>query len=307
MDKIDVIIKKINLRGRVEYQKPLAPLTTFQVGGPAEAFVTPADLQEAARIFQIARQEGLPFFALGRGANLLVSDKGIPGLVLNMAALNRTDLLVQTGSAVLRCEAGADVSAAVEFAFDRGFSSLEFLNGMPSTIGGAVWMNARCYGAEIADVLIKVTCADADGKIFDVPFNPAEWDYKISPFQNQDWLILSADFKAKAASRTAIKAVMEANVQDRRAKGHFRAPCAGSVFKNNRAYGDPSGVIIDRCGLKGLQIGGARVSDWHANIIINTGTATAADIRNLTLEVKDRVLKQTGFLLEEEVLYAGAW
>ena len=168
-------------------------------------------------------------------------------------------------------------------------------------------MNARCYGAEIADVLVDATILDEENRERVVPFQRDEWGYKLSPFQSRDWVIVESRFRTKPAEAETVEAVMRTNAADRMAKGHFRLPCAGSVFKNNHDFGAPSGVIIDRVGLKGLRRGGAAVSDWHANIVVNENSATASDLRGLILEVKDRVAAATGFVLEEEVIFVGDW
>jgi UDP-N-acetylmuramate dehydrogenase len=233
----------------------------------------------------------------------LVSDSGIRGIVVNMTSLDQWS----HHEGVLDAQAGLDVSAAAQLGYEGGFSCIEFLNAMPSTLGGAIFMNARCYGAEIADVLLEVTVLDEDNRIQIVPFEPSQWSYKRSPFQGRDWVILSAKLRTKPCEPSAIEAIMRANAADRESKGHFRLPCAGSIFKNNHAFGDPSGVIIDRLGLKGLARGQAAVSAWHANILVNNGGASAADMRSLIEEVQQRVFDATGFLLEEEVIYAGEW
>lgn len=303
MSNIGDLLSKINLNGSWRTDEPLAAHTTFRVGGPADAMVFPASVDDVRAVRALARREGLPLFTLGRGANLLVADRGMRGLVLNLTSLAGWSHV----DGVLSAEAGLDVSAAAEAGREGGFSCLEFLNAMPSTVGGAVYMNARCYGAEIADVLIDVTILDEDNRSRTVPFRREEWSYKRSPFQNRDWVIVGARFRTVPADPAAVARVMEANRADREAKGHFRLPCAGSVFKNNHDFGAPSGVLIDRVGLKGLRRGRAVVSDWHANIIVNEGGATAADLRALILEVKERVSQATGLNLEEEVIYAGQW
>jgi UDP-N-acetylmuramate dehydrogenase len=297
------LLSKINLKGTWRADEPLADHITFRVGGPADAMVFPATVDDVKAVRALARQENLPLFILGKGANLLVSDRGIRGLVLNLTTLAGWS----HADGVLTAEAGLDVSAAAEAGRANGFSCLEFLNAMPSTVGGAVFMNARCYGAEVADVLVDATVLDEDNEQRVIPFRKDEWAYKVSPFQGKDWTIVRARFRAIPADPAEVGKVMETNAADRQAKGHFRLPCAGSVFKNNHDFGAPSGVLIDRVGLKGLRRGRALVSPWHANIIVNEGGATAADLRALIGEVKDRVEASLGFVLEEEVIYAGEW
>jgi UDP-N-acetylmuramate dehydrogenase len=245
----------------------------------------------------------------------------------------------------MRFRAGTAVDAAVDAAAAAGLSGLEFLAGMPGTIGGAVWMNARCYEKSVSGVLVETDIlimgeaggpapggasvfsgggipADglpADGLPADdlpaddlparrtVPFNPADWGYKKSPFQGQNALILSARFSLARRDGAEIRREMEAHVQDRERKGHYRFPSAGSAFKNNRDFGRPTGKLIDELGLRGLAAGGARVAPFHGNIIINTGGASAADIRALMDEVAARVRAAAGLVLEPEILFVGEW
>ena len=303
MSTIGNLLSKINLTGSWCLGEPLSAHTTFQIGGPADAMVFPTTIDDVRAVRSVVRDEGIPLFVLGRGANLLVSDRGIRGITLNLSSLTRWSLT----DGVFRAQAGLDVSAAAEIGRSNSFSCLEFLNAMPSTVGGAVFMNARCYGSEIADVIVEALVLDEHNRQKVIPFVKDEWDYKVSPFQNRDWLIVEAAFRTTPADPSAVASVMRANAADRESKGHFRLPCAGSVFKNNHAFGAPSGVLIDRVGLKGLRRGRAVVSAWHANIIVNEGGANASDLRALIGEVKQRVAAATGFVLEEEVIYAGDW
>jgi UDP-N-acetylmuramate dehydrogenase len=198
---------------------------------------------------------------------------------------------------------------AAEFAAAKGLCGLEFLAGMPGSIGGAVWMNARCYGSEIADVLAWTQIIDfsaaGEPEIRRVTADKAAFGYKRSPFQSKDCLILSAVFNLEPGDINEIKSKMGKNRQDRQEKGHYRFPCAGSAFKNNRDFGKPTGQIIDELGLRGFQIGGAQIAPFHGNIVINTGTATSADIRALMDEVADKVKAAAGFALEPEILFVG--
>lgn len=303
MSNIGDLLSKINLTGSWRLDEPLADHTTFRVGGPADAMIFPGSFDDVRAIRALSRREGLPLFILGKGANILVADRGIRGLVVNLTSL----VGWSHRDGIFCAQAGLDVSVAAETGRSQGFSCLEFLNAMPSTVGGAVFMNARCYGAEIADVLVDAKVLDEENEVRVVPFSPDQWAYKKSPFQNRDWIIVEARFRTVPAEPTAVEAVMRTNAADRTAKGHFRLPCAGSVFKNNRDFGAPSGVLIDSVGLKGLRHGRAAVSDWHANIVVNEGGARAADLRALISEVKEQVAKVTGFVLEEEVIFVGDW
>jgi len=303
MDRILKKLGQINLTHPLRQNVTLAPLTTFKLGGPADFFAHPTSPQEMVELLRVAREIELPVFILGQGANLLISDKGIRGLVIETAGLDRLDFTPQG----VTCGAGLQVSKVIEECRNQERSALEFLYSMPSSIGGAVWMNARCYGSEISEHFEAALCLTPQLELIEIPFKSQEWEYKVSPFQVPGLIILEAQFHTKRASRENIEAVMRANESDRESKGHFRAPCAGSIFKNNRAFGNPSGVIIDQCGLKGLEIGGAQVATWHGNIIIARPGSKAAEVRELIEDIKKRVLDLKGFELEEEVIYAGEW
>jgi UDP-N-acetylmuramate dehydrogenase len=303
-------IEKINSQaefaGFLNFDEPLAPHTTFRVGGPADLFVRPEGETApvyAARLREAARNEGIPLFILGGGANIVVSDRGIRGIVLDTggwrgAAAEGSGLLVR---------AGTPVDDAVEAAAAAGLGGLEFLAGMPGTAGGAVWMNARCYEKSLSDVLLETEILGESGERLRVLARPEDFGYKKSPFQGRDVLILSARFALARRPETEIRREMAEHRQDREKKGHYRYPSAGSAFKNNRSFGMPTGKIIDELGLRGLASGGAAVAPWHGNIIINTGSASARDIRALVTEVAGRVKAAAGFVLEPEVLFVGEW
>jgi UDP-N-acetylmuramate dehydrogenase len=194
---------------------------------------------------------------------------------------------------------------------------------MPGSIGGALWMNARCYGKSVSDVLVETEILDfspgpkhaarrnggtdsaPERRL--IPFNAADFGYKKSPFQGRDVLILSGRFEFRPRPEAEIRREMEERRRDREEKGHYRYPSAGSVFKNNREFGKPTGKIIDELGLRGLASGGSQVAPFHGNIIINKGNATSSDIRSLIDEVAARVRAATGFILEPEILFAGDW
>jgi UDP-N-acetylmuramate dehydrogenase len=203
--------------------------------------------------------------------------------------------------------AGTGMDALVDAAVEQGRGGLEFLAGMPGTLGGAVWMNARCMEKSISDMLIETEIVDETGKHLILPYKDGDFSYKKSPFQGREVLILSAKFRVYEREAEEIRREAESLRRDREAKGHFRAPSAGSAFKNNRAFGKPAGKIIDELGLRGFSVGGAAVAPWHGNFIINTGNATAEDIRALVNAVTEKVRAARGFVLEPEILFVGDW
>jgi len=290
----------------VHYGEPMSGHCTFGVGGPADCFLRPSGegfRAFAAALLARAGAQGVPVFVLGGGANIVVADSGIPGIVLDMGGWTGEAGRTEGG---MRFRSGTELDDAARVAAEAGLSGLEFLAGMPGTVGGAVWMNARCYGREISDVLRETEGLDPavnPPEGFRLPADPAEFGYKRSPFQDRRSLILYASFRLVPGDPGAIRTEMEGYRRDRLDKGHFRFPSAGSVFKNNPAFGGPTGKIIDGLGLRGLRIGGAQVAPWHGNIIVNTGGASASDIRALTLDLAARVRAATGFELEPEILF----
>jgi len=296
----------------VLFNEPMSHHTTFKVGGPADVWLRPRGENFSALCANLichARKEQVPVFILGGGANIVVCDKGIRGIVLDTGAWEGR--IESAREFVLK--SGTSIDEAANIAAACGLGGLEFLAGMPGTVGGAVWMNARCYGKEIADVLNRADVMDFGGgeepriKRITIGDSPerAGFGYKKSPFQKMDCLILSAAFNLTNCDKEKILAEMEKNRNDRREKGHYLFPCAGSAFRNNRDFGKPTGRIIDELGLRGLQIGGAQIAPFHGNIVINTGGATAADIRALMYEAAAKVKSATGYVLEPEVLFVG--
>lgn len=306
--------------------------TTFGIGGPADAFARPADAESAAALLAAARAEGVELLALGGGANILVGDKGVRGIVMDTGGLRGTRLerpAALEGSrgapagedgGLLVAGAGLSIDELCLEALARGLGGLEDFFGMPGTVGGAVYMNARCYEREMSQVLARVVSAGGGGtRSLDLAADAAGWGYKRSPYQagaagaagaasTAGELILEAAFRLTrlddaGAARTA--AAMRARRADREAKGHYRLPSAGSVFKNDRRLGAPTGKLLDGLGLRGRRIGGALVSPWHANIFVNAGGATAADMRALIELARDEARKALGAELEPEVLMVG--
>jgi len=299
----------------VRYSESMIEHTTFKVGGPADCRVCPRGEGFAAfcsELIRTAKNKNIPVFILGGGANIVVSDNGIRGIVLDIrkwSGENTSSLQQNEHELVLK--SGTGIDEAVEIAASAGLTGLEFLAGMPGTIGGAVWMNVRCYDREIADVLTWVEIIDCTGEIkritIDRSLKESGFGYKISPFQKMEALILNAAFNLKKGNTENIKTEIDKNRQDRVNKGHYLFPSAGSAFKNNRLFGKPTGALIDELGMKGLKRGNAQIAPFHGNIIINTGGARASDIRSLMDEMAARVKSATGFVLEPEILFVGDW
>ena len=310
-------MEKINNRGEefsgsLRYDEPMSAHCTFKVGGKADVWVRPAKeifASYAARLLKAAKEEGIPAFVLGAGANVVISDRGFRGIVLDSGSWKGAEVPEKEGEEAFSVIAlsGTPVDDLADDLAARGLSGMEFLAGMPGSVGGAVWMNARCYEKSVSDLLLETEITNEAFEREKIPFRVEDFSYKKSPFQQREVLILSARLAVEFRKSKDIHKEMEGRRQDRVNKGHYRFPSAGSAFKNNRDFMEPTGRIIDQLGLRGLNIGGAQVAPWHGNLIINTGNATASDIRVLMNEVAKRVKEGRGFDLESEVLFVGEW
>jgi UDP-N-acetylmuramate dehydrogenase len=290
------------------FDEPLAAHTSFRVGGPADLWIRPReDLLPPLAEFLLRRAREAPLFILGGGANLVAGDRGIRGIVLDTGGWTG----IQRDGGQLYIKSGTSIDDMTEYAALQGLSGLEFLAGMPGTLGGALWMNARCYEKSISDILTETEILDmAGGKPEKrrVSRYSGDFGYKKSPFQSLQGrgnIILGALLALSPGDPEKIRREMDEHRRDRKQKGQYCYPSAGSVFKNNRNFGTSTGQIIDKLGLRGLRIGGAQVAPWHGNIIINTGGASAADIRSLTDLVAARVKAERGLELEREILFVG--
>ena len=269
---------------------------------PADIFCSPADTGELITVLEAARKTRTPSYIIGGGANLLVSDKGLRGIVIDTGSLNG---ISNPADGVFRFGAGVAMDKAAEAALEAGKCGFDSFYGMPGTVGGAVWMNARCYGRSISDIIVSAKYLDPDLKVKTVKNMEMEFEYKKSVFQNKDWIILEAEFMLESGDKEQIRTNMLNNRRDRENKGHFAGPSAGSVFKNNRTFGRPTGEIIDSLGLRGTSVGAAVISDRHANIFLNSGGASSADILKLIMLTEEKVKAAYGWELEPEVQLLG--
>ena len=294
---------KINTGDPPRLAEPMDRHTSFCIGGPADLFIRPRSVEELAQAVEALRDAGIPRFHLGGGANILVADAGVRGAVIDLGDL--TDL--QWESSRVWAWAGAQMSDVAAAAAERGLRGLETFYSMPGQVGGSIWMNARCYEVSVSDVLDEVELLEPSGELRRVKVDPEQFAYKLSPFQSMDAAIVRGAFRLEPGEAGELRRRMARIRSDREAKGHFLFPSAGSVFKNSRAFGMPSGKLIDALGLRGRTVGGAQVSDLHANIIVNTGDASAANVLALVREIERRVLDAYGFRLERELLLVGDW
>lgn len=321
MPTLRKFIDKCNIDAAVLYDVPLSERTTLRIGGPADAIVMPRNAESLALLLKAARAEGIHCFTLGGGANILAADEGYRGLLVSTALVSAApgqsasgaepsgtgSLRVVEGG--IEARAGMPVVNLVAAAKDAGLTGLEFAAGLPGSVGGAVYMNARCYDAEFADRLERVDFIDALGAPGSTAVERREWAYKKTPFMPggrlEGAVVVAARLRVGPGAPSAISSRMKALEADRAAKGHFDFPSAGSTFKNDRAFGRPTGAILDELGFRGRRIGDAMVNPKHANIFVNAGRATARDMAALIALAIAEVKAAFGFKLEPEVVFLG--
>lgn len=287
----------------VRADEPMCRHTTFGIGGPAQYYVEPRGAEEIETIMTYCRREELPFFPLGRGSNLLVSDRGIQGVVASCAGLRELRAAANgDGSVSLRCGAGLALREVCVSARERALAGLEFAYGIPGSVGGAVYMNAGAYGGEMKDAVAAASFAGSGGT-GRLAGEELRFGYRHSAFSDSPRTVTEAEIRLLPGNKEEIAARMDELMARRESKQPLELPSAGSVFR--RPPGRFAGTLIDGCGLKGLRVGGAQVSLKHAGFIVNVGGATCADVRALIEKVRQEVLRQTGVELQPEIKMVG--
>ena len=293
-------LEKVLGRQKVLLQEPMKKHTTFRVGGPADYFVMPETKDEIRRIITVCRECGTPFYIIGNGSNLLVSDKGYRGVIIQ---LYKEMSKIETEGNVIRAEAGASLARVANAALEAGLTGFEFASGIPGTLGGACVMNAGAYGGEMKDVLLSVTALAADGEFLTIPKDRLELVYRTSVFARKGYIVVEALLELKEGSKEAIRQKMEELREKRITKQPLEYPSAGSTFKRPEGYF--AGKLIQDAGLRGYRVGGAQVSEKHCGFVINCGNASAADVDELMKQVSAKVEEQFGVTLEPEVKRLG--
>ena len=287
------------VRGSLAQGAPLKDLVWFRAGGPAEVLFRPADADDLAS-FLAAKPADLRVCVIGVGSNLLVRDGGIPGAVVRLSSAFGK---IETDGMRVRVGAAALDGAVARAAADAGIAGLEFLRGVPGTIGGALKMNAGCYGKEIKDVFVEATAIDAKGNKIRLSSADMAFEYRKAKGAADDLIFIEAVLEGSKDDPAAIRACMEELSANREASQPIKSKTGGSTFKN--PPGHKAWQLIDQAGCRGLKIGGAQVSEKHTNFLINTGDATAADLEALGEEVRKRVQEKSGVLLEWEIKRVG--
>jgi UDP-N-acetylmuramate dehydrogenase len=300
MDGLFTEIQELNI-GKVKRKEPLSQHTTMKIGGPADLFIEPSSLENIQKVMTFIKERQLPWRAIGRGSNLLVSDKGIEGVVIRLGSglshlsINESSITVGGGHSLV------SLSTLIS---KKGLSGLEFASGIPGSVGGAVYMNAGAHGSDINKILTKAHVLFEDGSIEWLSNNEMEFTYRTSVLQKKrPGVVLEAEFKLTKGDRTAIVSQMQKNKDYRKETQPWNFPCAGSIFRN--PLPNYAGKLIEEAGLKGFQIGGAKISEMHGNFIVNAGNATAKDVLDLIQYIKDKILQLYGIKMETEVEIIG--
>jgi UDP-N-acetylmuramate dehydrogenase len=300
---VDTIVKELmnaNV-GKVKQNEPLANHTTIKIGGPADVFVEPNDVDSLKKTMEIIKKHGVKWRTIGRGSNLLVSDLGIEGVVIKLGdgladlSIEGTEVTVGGGYSLIKL---------ATIISKEGLSGLEFAGGIPGSVGGAVYMNAGAHGSDMSKIVKKAQILFEDGTIEWLSNEEMEFSYRTSILQKKrPGICVGAVLQLKEGKREEIIAQMQKNKDYRRETQPWNYPCAGSIFRN--PLPNYAGKLIETAGLKGHAIGGAKISEQHANFIVNTGNAKAEDVLNLIQYVKSKINQLYGIHLETEVEIIG--
>ncbi|MDD6072162.1 MAG: UDP-N-acetylmuramate dehydrogenase [Clostridiales bacterium] len=296
INELNAVIGKENIR----LEEPMAKHTTFQIGGPAQVFVTPKTVKEIQQIVRICNAKEVPFFVLGNGSNLLVSDQGMDGVVIQLYR-NFSDFQIEGN--IVTAQAGTMLAAIGNAAREASLTGFEFASGIPGTLGGAVMMNAGAYGGEMKDIIKTVQLMDLEGNVLEKTCAEMDFGYRHSIIEDEQFIVLGAVLELTEGNREAISLRMKELSEARREKQPLEFPSAGSTFKRPEGYF--AGKLIMEANLCGYRVGGAQISEKHCGFVVNRGGATAEDVLNLIRDVQDKVYETFQVKLEPEVKLVG--
>lgn len=294
--KLQTYIKE----GDILFKEPMSGHTSFRVGGPADYFVQPASREEIREAIMAAKEEKVPFFVIGNGSNLLVSDRGWRGMILQVGK-NYQEITVDDN--IITARSGATLARVAKEALDHSLTGMEFAAGIPGSVGGAVAMNAGAYDGEIRNILLDAEVMTSEGEFITIPAADLDLSYRHSCVFEKDYLVLSARFLLAPGDPGQIRSRMDELARARKEKQPLEYPSAGSTFKRPKGYF--AGKLIQDAGLKGYTVGGAQVSEKHSGFVINRGGATAEEIAFLIAQVQKKVEQQFGVRMEPEVRFVG--
>lgn len=290
----------LSLCEKVSFNEPMKKHTTFKIGGCADIFCEPKNADELKKLIDFFKSNSIPHTVIGNGSNLLVSDKGVRGAVIKIGSRMAE---ISVNGATITAGAGALLSKLARIAMNDSLSGMECISGIPGSVGGALYMNAGAYGAEISDITESVTYLMPNGELVCSPRNDLKLEYRNTSFMENSGIIVSCVLRLKRGNKERIAADMAEITKRRIDKQPIELPSAGSFFK--RPEGHFAGKLIEDCGLKGYSVGGAKISEKHAGFVVNFNNASAADVIGVMNGVRDRVYSETGVTLEPEVRFLG--
>lgn len=282
-------------------QEPLKAHTTFRIGGPAKYYFVPEKEEEIEEALEFAREKELPFYVIGKGSNILFSDQGYDGVIIEIGKGLENIEIREDGT--VAAQAGISLAQMASRLAAAGLAGFEFASGIPGTLGGGIAMNAGAYGGEMKDCIRSAKVLTPEGNILVLDKNQLELGYRTSVIQKQEYLVLEGEFAFEHGDIETIQAKMKELNQRRRDKQPLEYPSAGSTFKRPEGYF--AGKLIEDAGLRGYRVGDAQVSEKHCGFVVNRGQATAAEVAQLIRDVQDKVMEQFGIMLEPEVRIIG--
>lgn len=300
MQNFEELLRQAVSPDALSLQEPMSRHTTFRIGGPADYLAAPSAEQEIAAVVRLCRELAYPFYVIGNGSNLLVSDAGYRGLILQ---LYRNFSEIKVDGEEIRAQSGAMLSVIAKRALASGLAGFEFASGIPGTVGGAAVMNAGAYGGEMKDVLVSVTVLTRENEVRTIPARELHLGYRYSVIPENGWIVLGAALRLRKGDPGTIRARMEELKEKRVSRQPLDLPSAGSMFKRPEGYF--AGKLIMDAGLRGFAVGGAQVSEKHCGFVVNRGNATAGDVITLIREIQARVRAAFGVELEPEVKLLG--
>ncbi|MBQ7410979.1 MAG: UDP-N-acetylmuramate dehydrogenase [Clostridia bacterium] len=303
MPELERQLQEIVKKNNVLKNEPMAKHTSFKIGGIADYFIKVTNIEELKKILEFSNKNKIPITIVGNGTNILVRDGGIRGIVIKLELNGFKIKRVSAEDVLITVESGMTLAALAAIALKEEITGLEFLAGIPGSIGGAIRMNAGAYGGEMKDLVVKTRYMTYDGKIKTLELSKHEFEYRNSVFSKMDVIIIDTTIKAKKGSKLEIQEKMDEYSASRKKAQPLEYPNAGSTFK--RKEGVLTAKLIDECGLKGFSVGDAEVSTKHAGFIINKGKATAKDILELVEHIKTEIKKKYDLDIELEILVLG--
>lgn len=294
LDKIEKIIPK----ERIFLNEPMSKHTTFKIGGKAKIFIKINSVQELQNLLKIIKEDNIKVLIIGNGSNILVCDEGFDGIVLKIE-IKKFVIQEDNSKFLITLGTGNKLGEIAYKLADKNISGFEFASGIPGTVGGAIRMNAGAYGSEMKDIVNSITYMDRNGQISKITNKEAKFEYRNSIFSKKDYIIIETEIELESGKKEEIIEKIKEYQKNRIEKQPIEYPSAGSVFK--RGDGFITAKLIDECGLKGYQIGGAQISEKHAGFIINKGNAKAKDVEDLIKYIKKQVLEKFGVEIETEI------